>query len=123
MSLIKNAVTRIGVIACTCAAFTVLATTAWAHAALDHATPAVGSSGPSPGQITLTFTEKIEPAFSKAEVRNASGGRVGGQSRATAYTLRVDVGNLPPGTYTVKWQVLSVDTHKTQGNFPFTVRP
>jgi methionine-rich copper-binding protein CopC len=28
---------------------------------------------------------------------------------------------LPPGTYQVHWRVLSVDTHKTEGNFSFSV--
>jgi hypothetical protein len=28
---------------------------------------------------------------------------------------------LPAGTYTVKWHVLSVDTHTTEGDFTFHV--
>lgn len=28
---------------------------------------------------------------------------------------------LGPGTYSVSWQVVSVDTHTTQGTFTFTV--
>ena len=39
--------------------------TAWAHAFLDHASPAVGSSVPaSPPVVTLWFTQDLEPAFS-----------------------------------------------------------
>ena len=30
---------------------------------------------------------------------------------------------VPPGTYTVIWRVLSVDTHRTQGDFTFRVGP
>jgi hypothetical protein len=30
---------------------------------------------------------------------------------------------LKPGVYTVTWHVVSVDTHKTQGSFNFTVAP
>ena len=30
---------------------------------------------------------------------------------------------LSPGTYKVIWRVLSVDTHRTQGNFSFRVGP
>jgi len=37
--------------------------------------------------------------------------------------LRVGVKPLTAGTYTVKWKVLSVDTHRTQGSFSFTVGP
>ena len=36
-----------------------------AHAMLDHANPAVGSTvDSSPGQVTLTFTQALEPKFS-----------------------------------------------------------
>jgi copper resistance protein C len=35
----------------------------------------------------------------------------------------VDLPRLPPGTYTVVWHVTSVDTHKTEGRFDFTVVP
>jgi methionine-rich copper-binding protein CopC len=35
--------------------------------------------------------------------------------------MRVSVGSLATGTYTVTWHALSVDTHKTQGSFSFTV--
>ncbi len=28
-----------------------------------------------------------------------------------------------PGAYTVHWQAVSVDTHHTQGDFRFTVKP
>src|SRR5262252_6656736 len=46
----------------------------WAHARLDHATPAAGSTVPSlPTEITLYFTEELEPKFSCAEVRSAAG--------------------------------------------------
>jgi len=30
---------------------------------------------------------------------------------------------LAPGRYRVKWHVLSVDTHVTEGDFTFTVAP
>ncbi len=38
--------------------------------------------------------------------------------------LIVKVGKtLPPGVYTVTWHAVSVDTHHTQGDFQFTVKP
>lgn len=96
-----------------------------AHARLDHATPKVGSTvTAAPKQIVLTFTEKLEPAFSSIEVRDAKGADVqtgkarGGSDRTQ---LRVQLKSLPPGTYTVIWKALSVDTHRTQGTFTFTV--
>jgi methionine-rich copper-binding protein CopC len=97
-------------------------TTAHAHAFLDHATPAVGSTvATSPGQVTLYFTQQLEPKFSGAEVRNASGARVDHGKSISGNVMRLSVGALSPGSYSVTWHVLSVDTHTTQGSFSFHV--
>ena len=46
---------------------------AHAHAFLDHASPRVGSTvAIAPRELLLWFTEKLEPAFSTVEVRNAA---------------------------------------------------
>lgn len=96
--------------------------TAEAHAQLDHASPAVGSTiGSAPGQVTLHFTEGLEPKFSGASVSGPSGTRADSGSTASGSTIQIRVKNQGPGTYTVSWHVLSVDTHKTQGSFSFHV--
>jgi methionine-rich copper-binding protein CopC len=47
---------------------------ALAHAFLDHALPAVGSTvQDSPHEIRLWFTQRLEPAFSKARVLDKTG--------------------------------------------------
>ena len=49
-------------------------TQASAHATLDHSDPRVGNTvKSSPSAVTLWFTQKLEPAFSSAQVTNASG--------------------------------------------------
>jgi copper resistance protein C len=61
--------------------------------------------------------------FGGAEVRNEQG-VVMNAGKATVVggtQLRVPVKTLPPGTYKVIWRVLSVDTHRTQGDFTFRV--
>ncbi len=89
---------------------------------LDHASPAVGSTvTTAPARITLTFTEQLEPSFSGATVVNGSGERVDAGARASGATLQIYLKPLPPGTYKVNWHVLSVDTHKTQGSYSFSV--
>ena len=89
---------------------------------LDHASPAVGSTvATAPARVTLTFTEPLEGAFSGATVSNASGQRVDTGARASGTTLQISLKPLPPGTYKVNWHVMSVDTHKTQGSFGFSV--
>jgi methionine-rich copper-binding protein CopC len=35
--------------------------------------------------------------------------------------MRIGLKSLSQGTYRVRWQALSVDTHKTEGSFTFTV--
>jgi methionine-rich copper-binding protein CopC len=99
-----------------------LSTVAEAHAMLDHASPAVGGTvATSPGQVTLYFTQQLEPKFSGAEVRNASGTRVDHGKSISGNVMRLSVGTLAPGAYSVTWHVLSVDTHTTQGSFSFHV--
>jgi len=97
---------------------------AHAHASLDRANPRVGSTvTPAPRTVSLWFTEKIEPALSTIEVRNAAGARVDqGKARGGGgNVLQIGLKPLPPGTYQVHWRVLSVDTHKTEGTFNFQV--
>ncbi|HZM03914.1 MAG TPA: copper resistance protein CopC [Candidatus Saccharimonadales bacterium] len=100
---------------------------AWAHAFLDHAEPKVGSVvAISPGELKLWFTQRLEPAFSWLQVQDASGQEV---DKKNAHLdaddkslLIVSLPQLPAGTYTVIWHAVSVDTHKTQGRFKFTVK-
>ena len=96
---------------------------AYAHAFLEHAEPRVGSTVPTaPKEVVLTFSQKIEPAFSSVEVSDGNGARVDqGKPNVSATTMRVGLKPLQPGTYRVRWQVLSVDTHTTEGNFTFQV--
>jgi methionine-rich copper-binding protein CopC len=98
-----------------------------AHAFLDHAAPAVGSTTPPPPELTLWFTEEVEPAFSGVTVTNAAGDRVDAGKIAIdprdPQELHLALINLPPGVYEVQWHVVSVDTHRTEGKFSFTVAP
>jgi methionine-rich copper-binding protein CopC len=96
---------------------------AQAHAFLDHASPLVGSTVRSPPhEVTLSFTQNLEPAFSSVQVTDASGARVDqGKAQISANTMRIGVRALKPGSYRVRWHALSVDTHTTEGSFSFTV--
>jgi methionine-rich copper-binding protein CopC len=97
-----------------------------AHAFLNHASPAVGSSVPTaPAAVTMWFIEQLEPTFTTAMVTDKSGNNVD-SGPATVDTqnptvLRVPLKPLPAGTYTVTWHALSLDTHRTQGHFNFKV--
>jgi copper resistance protein C len=93
-----------------------------AHAFLDHADPRVGSTvQTAPRELTLSFTQNLEPSFSTVTVTGPSGTVSQGKPQISGNTMRVGLKALPPGTYHVHWHALSVDTHTTQGNFTFRV--
>jgi methionine-rich copper-binding protein CopC len=100
---------------------------AMAHAFLERAQPPVGSQVVTPPQsVALTFSEDIEPHFSRIEVFDPQGARVDSgamHAEGNGKILVVGVKPLLPGRYAVIWHITSVDTHKTEGRFEFTVGP
>ncbi len=101
---------------------------AQAHAHLTAASPAVDSTvATAPSEVTIIYTEGVEPKFSSIEVRNAAGARVDTGPVHTApddnKRLSVALTPLPSGLYHVTWHATAVDTHKTEGSFAFTVAP
>lgn len=100
----------------------------YAHALLQLSDPVAGSTvAGAPRQLSLRFSEAVEPSLCRIAVTNAAGQAmpVGSPSGDPhdARRLRLPLGALPPGVYTVTWHAVSVDTHKTQGHFTFTVAP
>ncbi len=107
--------------------FVLAATSAFPHAQLEKATPAVGGTVASASEIRLEFSEGVEPRFSGVKVTGAGGAFVPlGQAKVEAghqNVLIVPIAKpLSPGAYTVHWRAVSVDTHHTQGTFQFTVK-
>jgi len=102
---------------------------AFAHAHLKHAVPPVGSTvSPGPTILKLSFSEGIELAFSKVEIAMDDGMTVQPASVAldpNDPTVIIVTFSTPldPGQYAVTWHVVSVDTHKTQGHYTFSVKP
>jgi methionine-rich copper-binding protein CopC len=102
------------------------AAVAFAHAELPRAVPPVGGTvAAAPNEVTINFSEQLESAFSTVVVRDSAGKQV---DKAGAHVdkddrtiMRVSLQPLPPGTYTVKWRVVTVDTHRTEGTFTFSV--
>ena len=103
------------------------ASPAFAHAFLAHASPSAGSEmRAAPSAVTIKFTEAVEPRFSTIEVRDAAGKRVEAGDLHTVSgpeTLVIRLPGLPPGVYAVIWHATSVDTHRTEGRYTFTVLP
>lgn len=101
------------------------ATAASAHAHLLAATPAAEATVTAPRSITLTFSERLVPAFSSLEIVNAAGTRsaatttVSEDGKSLVGTLSAP---LAAGRYTVQWAIASGDGHRMTGTHVFTVR-
>jgi methionine-rich copper-binding protein CopC len=99
---------------------------AFAHAFLSHAEPPVGAElRASPPAVVISFTEAVEPSFSTIEVDGPGGKVATGTPTALngGSRLSVTLPKLLPGAYTVIWHATSVDTHKTEGKYSFTLMP
>jgi len=105
------------------------ATSAFAHAFLDRASPGVGATvNGAPSELELSFTQNIVIAFSGVTIASANGGPIpAGKATidpSNPSILHVRLSHaLKPGTYVVSWHVVSVDTHPTSGTYQFTVAP
>jgi copper resistance protein C len=99
---------------------------AWAHAFPDHSDPRVGSEVKAPPRtVRIWFDGRLEPLFSSLHVMDQQGRRVDtGPGRVDpddATLLTTAVPPLPSGVYTVAWDVVAVDGHRTEGRFTFTI--
>ncbi len=105
-----------------------LSSQAFAHAMLEKAAPSAGSTVATAEKISLSFTEALEPHFSTITLTTNDGKPVAAPKAvpdpADAKTLVLTPASpLAAGSYHVAWAVVSVDTHRTQGAFDFTVKP
>lgn len=97
-----------------------------AHALLEKTVPADGSTvTTSPTEVVLTFTEPVELAFGAIRVHDRHLDRVDtGDAHHVGGAESVAVGlepDLPRGTYTVTWRVISADGHPIHEAFLFHV--
>lgn len=98
-----------------------------AHALLAASSPADGSSVErAPSEVLLTFTEAPDPGLTAIRVLDATGARVDtGRTEAVAgqpTKVRVPLGEIARGTYTVTWRTTSTsDGHTTIGSVAFGV--
>lgn len=101
------------------------ASTVFAHGVLERSSPPAWTSlDVPPQQITLWFSEPVDPGLSAVTLLDAAGSRHGGPGSVSpdGRRMTVPVTALPRGVYTVRWRVLSmVDGHVTSGNFMFGI--
>lgn len=108
-------------------ATTLVAPLASAHAILKGSTPQAGAVlAAAPKDITLTFNEKVEEAFSSITLTRGDGGAVAtGKAKpdsANPAVMHLATPPLTAGEYTVKWAVAGHDGHRRTGEFKFTVK-
>ena len=101
---------------------------AQAHARLINQSPAAGAViTAAPQTLTLNFTEGIKPGLSGLTLIGPN------NSQIALGTPKIDPANpaqmivpiekpLASGTYQVQWHAVSQDSHKTQGNYAFSVK-
>ena len=102
--------------------------TAWAHAALLRTVPSASRTvNEAPPQVSLTYSEPVEPRFAIVSVTDATGRQVtaGAPQRASGapQTLVTTLQRVPEGWYLVFWRVISADGHPVRGAFTFAVGP
>jgi copper transport protein len=110
------------------AASLALPAAAWAHAALLQTTPVASRVlNTPPTQVSLRYSEPVEPRFAIISVSNAAGDVVTTgsprRSPSNSDTLVVPLKKLSEGWYLVYWRVISVDGHPVRGAFTFAVGP
>jgi methionine-rich copper-binding protein CopC len=106
--------------------FTVAGERAWGHAYPAISLPADGATlKEAPREVRIQFTEGLELAFSQVVVKGPNGEvfSQGKLRKLSDDTIAVDLKPLRAGNYTIEWQVLSVDTHVTEGILRFTLMP
>jgi methionine-rich copper-binding protein CopC len=100
-----------------------------AHAIVLESSPvhdAVLSQAPQ--QVTLRFNSRIEKRFTRVTLAAADRAPVPvalppGDDSATPDRLTIPLGPLGPGVYVLRYRVLAVDGHVTEGALRFTVSP
>ena len=104
---------------------TALAREASAHSFPQDQYPSAGQMlAAPPTEIRIKFDAPIEKLFAKLQVLDSEGkdhaiGAPEVSSDGVLMTAKVEA--LKPGEYTVKWAVLGVDTHHTEGSYSFTI--
>lgn len=100
---------------------------AWAHAHLVSSNPAANATvAAAPKAITLTFSEKLVPAFSKFDVTMPEHGGMKVAVKTVVSTDGKSITGTPEaaltkGAYKIVWSAASADGHKMNGEVTFKV--
>jgi len=107
-------------------AVSLLGSSAEAHPTLKSATPPAESMAAAPTEIRLSFSEGVIVKLSSVELKDQTGkkiaiGKLANDPKDQKQLIVPLQGPLTVGTYTVTWNVVSVDTHRVNGMYSFKV--
>lgn len=99
---------------------------AYAHSRPRVMVPAANSTVASPAEVSVIFSEALDPKFSSLTLTDEKG-----KALSTAKTvpdpknhlhLTLPLPRLAPGTYYVHWVSAALDGHRMDGDYAFTVK-
>lgn len=104
-----------------------LATQASAHAHLTASDPAANAAVAAPKQLTLHFSEKLNPKFSGLTLTMPQMNNMATPVKVAVSEDRLSLVATPKeplsaGVYKVNWHAVAADTHRMEGAYTFTVR-
>lgn len=104
-------------------ALLLLTLAAWAHARLERSEPRDGGTVERAERVDLWFDSRIEPRFHSLELSSGSSRRPlqGSADAADPRHLSAPLPALSPGAWTVRYEVVSRDGHRVQGEVRFVV--
>lgn len=99
----------------------------FAHAILVKSQPAKDETvSPAPKRVDLWFNDAVRGEYKALAVIDSAGKRVDNhdveQSLTDGSNIYATVSDLPAGKYTVRYRVVSEDTHIVTGKFDFIVK-
>lgn len=100
---------------------------AFAHAKMVKSEPAKDSViATAPQKVDVWFDDKVGSEFKALAVIDSTGKRMDNkdvqQETFNEAHLYATLQPLPPGVYTVRYRVVSIDTHIVTGKFQFSVK-
>ena len=105
---------------------TIGAPSALAHSRPKVMVPAPDSTVTAPANVSVTFTEPLEPKFSSLSVTDTQGNKLNTASSLPLpndpKTLTLALPPLKPGDYLVHWITVAPDGHRMEGEYKFSIK-
>jgi methionine-rich copper-binding protein CopC len=99
---------------------------AFAHSHPTVMAPAKDATVDPPSEVSIEFSEPLEPKFSSLALKDSKGVVVPKERTvadpADSKHLTLPLPALPRGAYSVHWIAVAPDSHRLEGEYTFTVK-